>query len=576
MKTVNSRRLHAIATVVLSLASFACAQQAAKVSCAAGTTEYEVSLQGREKHILRVRAVFAPSSRGERTIQLPVWNATYQVRDFAQNVFSMFAEDEQGKPLSVMKIEKSLWRIAAPRERGCVAAEYEIYLDEAGPFSAQVNAEHAFINWAQALVYSPEERGNRVRIRVVDLPSTWKVRDAYVFANAAEAGALAVDGEAANYDMLVDSPVEMGTFAETTITEGGARYQVVVHGDATAYDMKKLSEALQKLAAAETDWMQDRPFDRYTFIYHFPRGPAGGGMEHSYSTAIDVSADRIQQNPLAFASVSAHEFFHLWNVKRIRPATLEPVDYAKEMYTRALWFSEGVTSAVQEYMLVRSGLNDEATFLQNLGRQISTLQERPAHQAQSVEESSLDAWLEKYPFYAQPDRSISYYNKGQIVGVLLDLKIREATHGAKSLRDVFHYLNENYAKKHLYFDDSEGIRKATEAVSGADLRDFFSRYVAGTEEIPYDEFLRGVGLRVVKKPTRVPYAGFTIGRAIGRTPTIATVDPGSPAEQAGVAVGDVLVAVNGKLVTGNANAALSALQPGELATLKFRGRSGDR
>ncbi len=177
--------------------------------------------------------------------------------------------------------------------------------------------------------------------------------------------------------------------------------------------------------------MQDRPYDEYTFLYHFPHGPAGGGMEHAYGTAIDVNADRLRSDLLPLAEVTAHEFFHLWNVKRIRPQSLEPINYQAEMDTRALWFSEGVTSTVGDLMLVRSGLFDERQYLAQVAGEITELQRRPAHTWQSVEDSSLDAWFEGIASYRSPERSISYYNKGEIVGILLDLRIRQLTNGSQ-------------------------------------------------------------------------------------------------------------------------------------------------
>src|SRR5262249_11973457 len=146
-------------------------------------------------------------------------------------------------------------------------------------------------------------------------------------------------------------------------------------------------------------WMADRPYQSYLFLYHFPRGPSGGGMEHAYSTAINEDADRLRRNPASLMDVSSHEFFHLWNVKRIRPQSLEPIDYTRENYTTALWFSEGFTSTVANYIRLRAGLMDEARLLDGLSAQITQLQRRPAHRFQSVEESSLDAWLEKYEYY---------------------------------------------------------------------------------------------------------------------------------------------------------------------------------
>ena len=210
-----------------------------------------------------------------------------------------------------------------------------------------------------------------------------------------------------------------------------------------------------------------------------------------------------------------HEFVHLWNVKRIRPQTLEPVDYTKENYTRALWFSEGVTSTVQGYILLQAGLLDERRYLQRLGDQITTLQQRSAHKTQSAEESSLDAWLEKYTYYREPDRSISYYNKGELLGVLLDLKIREGSQFTASLRELFQWMNKHYAGQGKFFDDSEGVRQAAQSVCKCDLQEFFDHYVSGTDEIPWDPMLSSVGLRVVQQSVEVADAGLDVQRVFG-------------------------------------------------------------
>ena len=568
----TARHSTSFIVIALLLAIWAPVALGQRLACDPLSTRYEVSLRDRAQHILHVRIALRANPRGNTELQLPVWNALYQVRDFAQYIRTVSAQDENGKPLPVRALDKTTWRVGIAG--GCAVVSYEIFVNEAGPFSAQVNDEHAFLNWAQVLMYPPDARGDSVHVSVVDLPQTWKVRDAYVFAGADQPGAVAVEGEASDYDSLVDSPVEMGTFAESTFEAGGAKYRVVVHGVPADYDMQKVTDTLKKIVAAETDWMQDRPFTQYTFLYHFPHGPAGGGMEHAYSTAIDVSGQRMAQNPLAFAGVTAHEFFHLWNVKRIRPQSLEPVDYTKEMYTRALWFSEGVTSTVQESMLVRAGLIDEDAFLQHLSEQISVLQERPAHATQSVEESSLDTWFDKYAYYRDPERSINYYNKGQILGALLDLRMREVSHGTKSLRDLFQYMNANYAKKDRYFSDSDGVRDAVEKVTGSDFHEFFARYVAGVEEIPYDEFLQSVGLQLSHRTAKVPYAGFRIGRSFGQS-SVASVDPDSEARKAGLKTGDIVIAVNGKKVSDVAGA-IALLKPGENAVLTVRGHGSER
>ena len=334
------------------------------------------------------------------------------------------------------------------------------------------------------------------------------------------------------------------------------------------------SARLLKVVAAATNWMNDRPFESYMFLYHFPRGPAGGGMEHAYSTAIAVNADVLARAPEVLASVTAHEFFHLWNVKRIRPQTLEPVDYTKENYTRALWFSEGCTSTAADFIELRGGLVDEARFEQQLASGIGELERRPAHLTQSAEDSSLDAWLEGDAYYRRPERSISYYNKGELLGITLDLAVREASHGQASLRDVFQWMNQNYAKKGRFFPDSDGVREAAEAVSHADLGWFFANYVAGTEEIPWNNFFRNVGLRLVEGKITVADAGFVASRNFDGPMMVSAVTSGSESERAGLQVGDTILEINGKVAGQDSSQEIARLNPGDMIAVTIRGRRG--
>ena len=320
--------------------------------------------------------------------------------------------------------------------------------------------------------------------------------------------------------------------------------------------------------------MEDRPFDSYMFLYHFPRGPAGGGMEHSYSTAISVNADVLARAPDVLASVTAHEFFHLWNVKRIRPKTLEPVDYSHENYTRALWFSEGCTSTAADFIRLRGGLLEERPFEHELASGIAELEHRPAHLTQSAEESSLDAWLEGEAYYRRPERSISYYNKGELLGITLDLAVREASHGQASLREVFQWMNQNYAKKGRFFPDSDGVREAAEAVSHTDLGWFFAKYVSGTEEIPWNDFFRSVGLRLIEGTTGVADAGFAASRNFDGPMAVTTVTTSSEAEGAGLQVGDTVLEINGKTAGQESSQEMARLNPGDTITVKIRARRG--
>jgi len=524
---------------------------------------YSVSLDHPEQHLVQVEIAIPPGG-ATRELQLPVWNALYQVRNFAQYINWVRAKDRSGKPLPVGELDKSRWEIRGA-ENGALV-EYQIYTDSGSPFGAQLNAHHAFFNLAEILMYPVDARNSNFTVRFSRVPAGWQI-----------ATPLASSGDAftaPNYDRLVDSPVEIGTFQESDFDESGGHFRVIIDADPADYDANKIVAALHKIVGAASSWMNDRPFDTYMFFYHFPRGPAGGGMEHAYSTAIELNAQSIKQNLYVLTAVTAHEFFHLWNVKRIRPQTLEPVDYTKENYTRALWFSEGVTSTAEEIIQLRAGLIDEKQFLANLGGQITELEERPAHLTQSAEESSLDAWLEGNSYYHRPERSVSYYNKGELLGFMLDLALRDASLGKASLRELLQWMNVNYARKGRFFDDSNGVREAAEAVSHADLKFFFEHYVAGVDEIPWNDFLRPVGLRVESSTRTVPDPGFMASRNFDGPVTVVSVVPGGEAERAGLQAGDIITELQGNPPGEESLYRLQSLTPGDTLTVKVRGRRG--
>jgi len=526
---------------------------------------YVISLANPEQHLAEVQ-ITLPAGAPSRELQLPVWNALYQIRDFSQFVNWIRAEDLAGRPLDVHLLDKSCWQIGGASAGAMV--EYQIYLDSPGPFGAQLNPHHAFLNLAQVLMYPVDARNSPMQVQFTRVPPGWHIATPLASANNSYL--------ATNYDRLVDAPFELGTFQETDFDESGGHFRVIIDADPADYDSAKIVSALHHIVAAAISWMNDRPFDSYTFFYHFPRGPAGGGMEHAYSTAIDINAELLKQNLDNVTGVTAHEFFHLWNVKRIRPQSLEPIDYTKENYTRALWFSEGVTSTAGGIIEVRAGHADEARYLAYLSEQITELERRPAHLSQSPEQSSLDAWLEGFPYYRRPERSISYYNIGELLGIMLDVTVRQSTHDQASVREVLQWMNTNYAKKGLFFDDSEGVRRAAEAVSHSDLGWFFSKYVAGTGEIPWNDFFRYVGLRVDRVSATVPDPGFIGSRNFDGPMSVTAVTPGSDAERAGLHVGDTIIEVMGIPAGQESRAQLSRLSPGDTLSVKIQGRrTGD-
>ena len=558
MKSAFSRCVLVIFAICLVVGSQASAQTTATIA-------YSVTLVSPEQHLIEVQ-ITVPPGADERELQLPVWNALYQVRDFSQFINRIRAKNTSGQSLRVQELNTSRWKIEGAANGATV--EYQMYVDSFGPFGAQFNSHHAFLNLAQILMYPADARNSPITLFFSALPSEWHIATALPppdFKFYAE-----------NYDRLVDSPVEIGIFHELKFDELGAHFRVIVDADPADYDADKLVNSLHKIVAGAITWMNDRPFDTYTFFYHFPRGPAGGGMEHAYSTAIDINAETIRQNLYPVNAVTAHEFFHLWNVKRIRPQTLEPIDYTKANYTRALWFSEGVTSTAENVILLRAGMIDEKQFLTELGEEITELEHRPAHLTQSAEESSLGAWLEGFNYYRRPERSISYYNKGELLGFMLDLEIRNQSRDQASLRELMQWMNANYAKKGRFFDDSNGVREAGEAVCHCNLAPFFTKYVSGTDEIRWNDFFAYVGLRVEERKLAVPDPGFLASRNFDGPMSVAAVTPGNEADRAGLRAGDALTEIQGKPAGEESQQVLARLKPGDTISVKIKSRRGEK
>ena len=527
---------------------------------AAATIDYKISLAHPEKHSFHVQMrVSVAADQRDLIVALPAWNALYQVRDFAYRVRDVRAGKSPGSESAVIpyKLDKQTWRIpAAAAVDGSVDIEYSISWDESGPFSSQLNTHHAFVNFAEVLMYVPDRRAEDVEVTFADVPSDWR--------SIAELppGSAADSFTVESYDKLVDAPVEIGKFEEFEFDNVGAHFRVVV--DSRDWNRATLEDSLRRMTGYEVKLMGGPPFKEYTFFFHIGTYPdaGGGGMEHANCTAIGGSSVEM------VSAIAAHEFFHAWNVKRIRPQSLEPVDYTKEQYSRALWFAEGVTSTYGSFTLERSGIWTKDKWYADLGQQICELQSRPARKWQSVEESSLDTWFDKYDAYNLPDRSISYYNKGQLIGDMLDLAIRDATDNHKSLDDVLRSLNES-AKQGKFYDESAGIRAVVEEVSGTSFEDFFRRYVSGLDEIPYDQFLTHAGLALKTESRKSADPGFFVGRS-PEGPAVVSVTPGSAAQMAGLHVDDILVELNGAPISGRISAWMRERTPGEMIKVKVR------
>jgi predicted metalloprotease with PDZ domain len=382
---------------------------------------------------------------------------------------------------------------------------------------------------------------------------------------------------AQNYDELVDSPFECGTHRLLEFTAGGVPHRIALWGRGNENEAQ-LIEDTQKIVEVAHDMFGGLPYAHYTFIVHLNDG-RGGGLEHRNSVAMVV--DRWTFRPRAsyerYLSLTAHEFFHVWNVKRIRAAPLGPFDYRGENYTRQLWAMEGVTDYYTDLLLLRAGLIGPERYLERLAEHITTLQSQPGRALQSLEQSSFDAWIKFYrPDENTRNTAISYYLKGALVALLLDLEIRQRTGGARSLDDVLRYFFERFPASGPGIPEAGGYRAAVEAVAGGSFATFFARYIAGTNELDYDQALGYAGLRLEWSHEQAPkdgqapaWLGVQLKTERGRL-LVSSARSDGPAYAAGIYAGDELLALDSfRIDEERLKARLAERAPDQIVTLSL-------
>jgi predicted metalloprotease with PDZ domain len=530
---------------------------------------YLVDLSAPETHLVHV-TLDIPGAGRDTEIQFPAWNCLYQIRDFVKNVEDLEGECD-GQPAELERADLNTWRGPS---RGCndLAFHYSVYANTDGPFDSMLDGDHSFLNLAMVLFYLPHERQRAVQVKF-QLPAGWKL------ATLLEGEGM--DFRAADYDALVDSPVEAGHFEEFSypqdFTPAGASaadakhatIRVIIDADHADYSSDRILSSLQRITAEETSLMQDLPFRRYTFIMHFPRGPGStGGMEHRNGAAIAVPASVMHENAGYLDSVAAHEYFHAWNVKRIRPQSLEPVDYINGNDTRDLWLCEGVTSTYAQLALLRAGLIDRDTFYARVSIAISTLQNRSARRFQSVESSGRESWLEKYPDYNRSERSISYYTKGELLGYLLDLGIRHASQNQAGLDDVMRRLNQDFGRGDRFYTREDFTAVMAQLTPNFDANEFIRDYVRGTRELDYSTYMEYAGLHITTQRGESAVPGFSASRNDSGVLEVDSVDAGSAAQRAGLQPGDVLMVADGNPLPEGSHPTLPVWRPGQTVELQ--------
>jgi len=550
------------------------------------STHYTITALEPNAHLFETRCTVADPDPSGQAFRLPTWvPGSYLIREFARNVVAIRAQGCDG-PVAVRKESKDTWR-AAPCD-GPLTLTMRVYAFDVSVRTAYLDERRAYFNGGSVFLCPVGREHAPCTLEILPPP-------AGALASGRVATTLPRDGAPAfgfgryradDYDSLIDHPVEIGDFAHASFEAGGVPHDVTITG-ARDVDLERLSRDLARVCQWQVELFDGpgarAPFDRYLFQVTAV-GDGYGGLEHRSSTSLLCRRDELPQpgveavtdDYLTFLGLASHEYFHSWNVKRIKPAAFVPYDLSRESYTRQLWAFEGFTSYYDDLALVRCGLIEPARYLELLGRTITSVLRSPGRRVQSVAESSFDAWIK---FYRQDENSpnaiVSYYAKGALVALGLDLTLREA--GA-SLDDVMRALWERFGRTGAGVPE-DGIAALASAIAGRDLAEFFARFVEGTDELPLADWLARVGIAVnlraaqgAKDRGGKPASGSSprsgIGAKVNADMKLATVYAGGAFERAGLAAGDQIVAVEGLKATADAlRTLLERRAPGTTVTV---------
>jgi len=490
------------------------------------SVHYEVDATSPSEGAIRVRMTVQGIRDPAPAVSMPAWApGAYRIVTYAKGVCDLTAEAD-GKRVEIRADDGQTWTVATDGASPW-SVSYTVTLPDTP--RGGISGEHGDLQGPAAYLYVVDHKDAPCSVSF-RIPEGWKIAT----------GLTATDGvfSARDYDTFIDCPTELGSFRLHAFEEGGARYEIAVHS-AGEYDGDRLVEICRSIAREQARLFGGVPFERYVFLYHFrgPRGSGGGGLEHLNSTTISMPYAAVRESMDAAAGITSHEFFHLWNVKRIRPRVLGPFDYTGPVHTKALWFCEGVTSYYGDLTLVRCGLWDRGRYLRSLEEEIETLWNNPDRLVTSVEDASWNVWDR-----ARNKAHISYYNKGLLLGLLIDLRIRHETRNRRSLDDVLRFLYRWFVLEEagpigVGYEESD-LQRAVATVSGLDLEDFFTGTVSGLDELPCETILPYAGIRCVIRSSDVPSLGVRLRRS-----TVQDLLPGSDTP---LRRGDRILAVDGK------------------------------
>ena len=517
---------------------------------------YQVAMSQPQTHMFEVSLTVSEWERELLDLKMPVWTpGSYLVREYTKQLQDFAAVASDGNKLTAFKVAKNHWQIQTDNH-SAITISYRIFANELTVRTNHLDATHGYFNPAALCFYIPGYEHCPVEIAIVTPHPDWQITTP--LPEISPHNFLAAD-----FDTLVDSPFEIGRQQIYDFTVLDKRHQLVVWGKGNLDPQMAIAD-IQKIVEVEAKIFGGLPYEEYIFLLHLsPSG--GGGLEHKNCCSLLYPRFSFQgsEKHNRFMQLVAHEFFHLWNVKRIRPAALEKFDYEGENYTPSLWFSEGTTSYYDLIIPRRAGIYDAKEFLAELSKEITRFITTPGRLVQPLSESSFDAWIKLYrPDANSANSQISYYLKGEMVTLLLDLLIRDRTNGAKSFDDVLVAMWEQFGKAEIGFSESQ-LKNIIESVANQDLTEFYDRYIHGVEELPFNEYLNPLGVELKSVDLDIPYLGINVKNEHGKE-VIKSVASNSPAQLAGIDPGNELLAIDGfRIGADKLNERLSAYQVGQ-------------
>ncbi len=527
---------------------------------------YEVSFPFPHAHYIKVNVTFSNLSRDSVDIKMPVWTpGSYMVRDYSRNVESFNAVNVAGQQLKVTKVRKNTWRIYHGISKS-VSCEYLVYANELNVRSCFTDYDQAYINGAALFVYTEASR---------NLPTTVLYHPLPHWSNIS-CGLPKNDGDqwvrkAVDYDELIDAPVVIGNHTVFSFDYNNIPHHIAMVGEAK-YDSVRIKKDFYKIVDAATRIFGENPNKDYTFLIHNTQS-GGGGLEHRNSASIMTARNNYETEDgyTNLLSLVAHEYFHLWMVKRVRPLELGPFDYDNEVYTRQLWFFEGFTSYYDDYIVHRCGFTSEAKYLEILKNNIQTLLNTPGDKIQPVSDASFDAWIK---YYRQNENSrnstVSYYTRGSLLAVVFSLDFLNSSKGKQSLDTLMSFLyNEHYKLLNRGVTDNE-LQEYFEIFGNKDYDDFFKKYINGTETIPFEDYLAMAGLKLNRTDGMKQPKGY-LGAALtpaGNRLIITQVDRDGPAWTNGLSVNDEITSIDNHS-SDKIMDYLAEKEPGSKVRIKF-------